>query len=83
MKTADRSTFPPSGTQRPRAVIVGQIAAMLANLGGTWLAVLREIFDESAYERFLARNGMERSRRNYAAFCREHHHSKAYRPRCC
>ena len=47
------------------------------------LAVLREIFDESAYTRFLDRNQLEHSRSNYAAFRCEHEDSKAHRPRCC
>jgi len=45
--------------------------------------VLREIFDESAYIRFLDRHKLEPSRGSYAAFRREHEHSKACRMRCC
>ena len=47
------------------------------------LAVLREIFDESAYARFLDRHQLESSRCSYAAFRHEHEHTKACRPRCC
>ncbi len=47
------------------------------------VAVLDEIFDESAYGRFLARNQLTPSRENYAAFRTEHEHSKMRRPRCC
>lgn len=46
-------------------------------------AVLGEIFDESAYARFIARNRLVRSRASYAAFLREHELIKARRPRCC
>ena len=46
-------------------------------------AMLGEIFDESAYGRFLARNRLIRSRESYAAFLREHELIKARRPRCC
>ena len=47
------------------------------------LAALREIFDESAYQRFLAREGVAASRGSYADFLREHEVHKARRPRCC
>jgi len=46
-------------------------------------ATLREIFDESAYTRFLSREQMVASREAYAAFCREYDAAKARRPRCC
>ncbi len=35
------------------------------------LATLREIFDEAAYERFLARQGAVASRESYAEFADE------------
>jgi len=47
------------------------------------MACLREIFDESAYARFLARNRMASSRAAYAAFLRENETARARRPRCC
>lgn len=47
------------------------------------LAALREIFDESAYQRFLAREGLGASRASYAQFLREHDVQRARRPRCC
>ena len=46
-------------------------------------AGLREIFDESAYARFLASHQLSSSRESYAAFLRENEHIKARRPRCC
>ena len=46
-------------------------------------AMLREIFDESAYDRFLARTGNERSVASYRAFTRERESSLARTPRCC
>jgi hypothetical protein len=46
-------------------------------------AVLEEIFEESAYRRFLQRNQVASSREAYAAFLREQEFSKARRPRCC
>jgi hypothetical protein len=47
------------------------------------MAALREIFDEAAYGRFLARQDLPSSRSAYAAFLREHVVAKAQRPRCC
>jgi hypothetical protein len=49
----------------------------------TVLAMLREIFDESAYARFLAKRGMVSSRTAYAEFLHETEHSRARRARCC
>jgi hypothetical protein len=46
-------------------------------------AALQEIFEESAYQRFLQRNNLATSREAYAAFVREQEFSKARRPRCC
>jgi hypothetical protein len=44
---------------------------------------LREIFDENAYARYLARTGNSCSRESYAAFLREVEAMRAQRPRCC
>ncbi len=46
-------------------------------------AMLREIFDESAYARFLARRGLSASTSSYALFLRDQEGSRARRPRCC
>ncbi len=48
-----------------------------------FLAALREIFDESAYLRFLTRHQLASSPAAYAAFLRESELAKARRPRCC
>ncbi len=45
-------------------------------------AALREIFDESAYERFLVHHDLRPSAAAYAAFWSEHESTKV-RPRCC
>ena len=59
----------------------------LAQAGRRALAVLRdmlrEIFDESAYARFLQRTQLASSREAYAAFCRDRENSSARRARCC
>ena len=47
------------------------------------LAALREIFDESAYARFLARHQTRSSPQAYSAFVREQAHAHARRHRCC
>lgn len=44
---------------------------------------LREIFDESAYSRFLALTKAERSRESYRAFLRDRESLMARKPRCC
>jgi len=46
-------------------------------------ATLREIFDESAYARFLKRSHMTSSPAAYAAFWRERESSRAPRIKCC
>ena len=47
------------------------------------ISTLREIFDESAYERFLLRQNLTRCRATYAQFLEEQELTKARRPRCC
>jgi hypothetical protein len=50
---------------------------------GVLVAALQEIFDESAYQRFLKRNQLESSPNAYAVFLKENEQSKSRRPRCC
>jgi hypothetical protein len=47
------------------------------------LAAIREIFDESAYERFLQRRHLPANPETYAAFLRETECARQRRPRCC
>ncbi len=47
------------------------------------LCTLREIFDESAYSRFLARHGVASCPSVYAAFLGEQEILRARRPKCC
>ena len=47
------------------------------------LATLREIFDENAYQRFLARTGKQSCTETYTAFMREREVGMATRPKCC
>jgi hypothetical protein len=46
-------------------------------------SVLQEIFDESAYTRFLLRRRLQTSRESYAEFLREDETIRQQRPRCC
>ena len=46
-------------------------------------ATLGEIFEESAYARFLQRHGLKSSREAYALFLRESEASRGRRVRCC
>jgi hypothetical protein len=53
------------------------------NAISTFRATLREIFDESAYDRFLLRTLSSRSVASYRAFTRERDAAMAEKPRCC
>ncbi len=59
---------------------LGDLVMRFLRLGG---AILREIFDESAYERFLARHRANSSRHAYSAFLREQAQVQCRRHRCC
>ncbi|HTS37252.1 MAG TPA: hypothetical protein VMH04_16365 [Candidatus Solibacter sp.] len=48
-----------------------------------FIAALREIFDESAYDRFLRRTNSQSSADAYKAFCRERESAQVRRARCC
>ena len=71
---------PGAGTEK------GKASAILTAIIGSFTllaAVLREIFDESAYQRFLARHQLTSSTAAYSSFCRGRDLSRARRPRCC
>lgn len=55
----------------------------LRNAARILLEVMREIFDESSYARFLRREQMQSSPQAYAAFWRHRERSHARHPRCC
>ena len=63
--------------------LLAQFVAKLFTIGPLLTATLREIFDESAYERFLKRRNLQVSIATYADFCSEHERIKFRRPRCC
>jgi hypothetical protein len=62
----------------PRAILEA-IARALAVL----VEILKEIFDESAYQRFLDRKELQSSSQAYAMFLQENEQAKSRRPRCC
>ena len=70
-----------------RAVIVRLCSTLRAKLilpaASILRATLREIFDESAYARFLERRELETSPKSYAEFLRENETTRSRRPRCC
>jgi hypothetical protein len=57
--------------------------AVLRSVAQTIRATLHEIFDESAYDRFLQRTKAERSIESYRAFVREREGAMARKPKCC
>jgi hypothetical protein len=64
---------------RLQAFFINQFRQVLA----LFRSVLCEIFDESAYARFLERRQLATSPQAYAEFLRETELSRARRARCC
>jgi hypothetical protein len=75
------------GTGFSRAATRKTIWALAAAVFGraicTFRATLREIFDESAYDRFLSRTHASRSVASYHEFARERDAAMLKKPRCC
>jgi hypothetical protein len=63
--------------------LILQLVERLKSCARVFLATLREIFDESAYSRFLSQRQLPSSRAAYASFQQEYEVTKARRPRCC
>ena len=61
----------------------GGLLSALSQMASISRAILREIFDESAYQRFLDRSQLESSANAYAIFRKENEQAKSRRPRCC
>jgi hypothetical protein len=59
------------------------IAARVGQLQRICIAMLQEIFDESAYARFLEQRHLPASREAYGTFIREQGEAKARHPKCC
>ena len=60
-----------------------KVKVMLEGIRSIVLITLREIFDENAYARYLARTGVAASRVSYAAFLEERRAAELRRIRCC
>jgi hypothetical protein len=60
-----------------------RLATAVRDASALAVAVLRELFDESAYARFLERRQVVNSRAAYKEFLREQAAGKARLPRCC
>lgn len=65
------------------SVSANAIWPALVRAGKVLVATLREIFDESAYQRFLDRGQLESSPKAYEIFRQENEQAKSRRPRCC
>jgi hypothetical protein len=61
----------------------GDPLAILSRVASVIQAILKEIFDESAYQRFLDRTRLQSSPNAYAIFQQENEQVKSRRPRCC
>ncbi len=61
----------------------GKRGNWIQNAWNRFCDVLSEVFDESAYERFLLRKKLSRSIESYRAFLRERESAMAQKPRCC
>jgi len=59
--------------------VIGKTIAFFSTVRGA----LREIFDESAYDRFLLRTNAKRSVASYCDFTRERDAAMQRKPRCC
>jgi hypothetical protein len=83
------STVKPGSNARPTAARCwagrtrASASTWFTGATGLLLSTLREIFDESAYARFLARHSISSCPDAYAAFLREHGAAKVRRPKCC
>jgi len=62
---------------------MGSLFATIRRSVALLRSILQEVFDESAYARFLERRQLSSSRAAYAEFCAERDQTRARRPRCC
>jgi hypothetical protein len=78
-----QSTLQPAAERCSAAEPRAAVPTWFVGVTRLMLSTLREIFDESAYSRFLAQRELSSSPRAYAAFLREQEGIKARRPKCC
>ena len=55
----------------------------MKRLGRLILSLLRELADENAYQRYLARGGRTHSGETWREFCDQRLHAKYMRSKCC
>ncbi len=67
----------------PMPLAVGRIGPVEQNAWQLAVETLREIFDENAYSRFLARHHLENTRSAYSQFLRQEERDRVRRPKCC
>lgn len=77
-----KATTMTTRTTTTRSMIAKSVRA-IAGFFEVIASVLQEVFDESAYRRFLVRGNLAASAASYAAFWAEQEKSRARRPRCC
>jgi hypothetical protein len=86
-QSAESNTGSYQGTGFSRAVedknTWASAPALLKRAIRTLRTIVREIFDESAYDRFLLRTHVSRSVASYRAFTRERDAAMLKKPRCC
>jgi hypothetical protein len=75
--------FPKHAASGSSYEILKDLLAQLTSALQTLCATVREIFDESAYERFLLRTNEGRSIASYRNFMRERDSAMLKKPRCC
>jgi hypothetical protein len=77
--------IPPGGKPVRRSGPAKQsgLVSALCKMASLSRSILGEIFDESAYQRFLERSRLPSSAKAYAMFQRENEEARSRRPRCC
>jgi chromosome condensin MukBEF complex kleisin-like MukF subunit len=61
----------------------GKLEHWARNVWTIFCAALGEVFDESAYERFLKQTCTSRSKESYRAFMHDREAALERKPRCC
>ena len=73
----------PTPAVRGRVSTIVHRQSSIVHFARLLVAALREIFDESAYSRFLARKGLPATGESFRAFQRENALRRERRARCC
>ena len=73
----------PTNMSRPNTLSFAEVREGCRHMFFLVHSVLREIFDESAYARFLQRHQLATSAEAYSAFLHETEATRQRRSRCC